>query len=136
MQNLSAAGSVNAVQKPTKLSGQNPEAIRTGHKFPSATPGAASATPATPQSVLLGFEQQWQRAQAESQRKLKLLAPESRSLVELQTSVNRLGFQSQLFSQAAESVNSTLRRLQQLGGNRPCRAIPTTSALGQGSNVL
>lgn len=66
--------------------------------------------------ILERFENEWTRAQLETRRKIRALAPEHRSLVELQRSVNELGLQTNLVAQAAEAAGSTVRRLQQLGG--------------------
>jgi hypothetical protein len=79
-----------------------------------------SGTPSAGGSIsqfLSGFEKQWQQAQQQSLRRIRTLSPQSRPYVELQLMVNRLNLNSQLISQSAEAVNSTLRRIQQLAGN-------------------
>ena len=97
--------------KPLPSSPAIPKPIR-----PVSGPPVSSST-APPPNLLADFDRVWAKAQIDSARKIRALRPESRELVELQVTVNQLGVGTQILTQAAESVNGTIRRVQQLGAN-------------------
>ncbi len=74
------------------------------------------APPAPTPSTLIGeLDRIWAKSHLESVRRLRALQPETRGLIDLQVTFNQLGLGTQLLAQAAEAVNSTLRKAQQLG---------------------
>ena len=63
------------------------------------------------------FDSVWRGARAESQKKLKMLAPQNRSFIELQLAVNRMQLHSQIWARTGEAFTGTLQRLQQMGAS-------------------
>ena len=82
------------------------------------TPAPPLPTPAQlGEKLMLEFDRSWQNAQTETEKRIRALNPEARRLIQLQNTVQHLGLGAQLLTQAAEAVNGTIRRVQQLGGS-------------------
>lgn len=67
--------------------------------------------------VLKDFNASWNEAYQKTQQAVQHLPRESRELIQVQVLVNKVGVQTQLFSQLGEAVGSTLRKIQQFGSN-------------------
>ena len=90
----------------------------------TATPDSQAAprsTAASPEKsfgeILNNFAASWEKAQRESEAKIKKLPSDYRPLLELQMTVHRLNLSSELVSRAGEAASSTVKKLQQMGSN-------------------
>lgn len=103
-------------------------ATRPTHPTPkpsvNKTPSIKPPTPpqqAAPQSsiekVFSEFDKMWVQAHQETQKKIKSLNPEGRSLLTLQMNVNHFGFGTQMFAQGIECVRGSIQKVQQIGGS-------------------
>ena len=66
-------------------------------------------------TALKSFVNDWEVSQRTLNNRIKGLAPENRDLINVQVSVNRLNVYTQVMTQVGETVNSSLKRLQQMG---------------------
>ncbi len=82
---------------------------------------APRSTAASPEKsfgeILNNFAASWEKAQRESEAKIKKMPSDYRPLLELQMTVHRLNLSSELVSRAGEAASSTVKKLQQMGTN-------------------
>ena len=103
----------------------NPSAKRLGQKsFADVMKTQATEAPRVkPQAVsseavktgVVSFMKEWQQTERGFAQKIRKLAPEHRSFLELQLSVNKLHLRTELVTKAAENLSGTMKRLQQAG---------------------
>lgn len=68
-------------------------------------------------NIIKDFSSEWQEVYQQNQFKLSKLSGEHRELVELQMRANKLNLVTNLATKAADTVSSTLKKVNQLGAS-------------------